>query len=111
MIPPDIGHLIPTLGIGAVLFWIWRFKTDTAMHERYRVQNMDINRQLLRMRWVAIVMTAVAVLEVCVGVLDRVGDSTLDAPIWTIPLNGIAAGAGVLLLRETKSLLRPRKRP
>jgi hypothetical protein len=111
MIPPAIGHLIPTLGLVAVLFWVWRFKTNDAMHKRYRASHIDINTQLVRMRWVTIVMTAVAVLEVCAGVLERVAGPGLDAPIWTIPLNAIAAGAGVLLLREIKSLLRPRKRP
>jgi hypothetical protein len=106
MIPAGLGHLIPTIGLIAVLFWVWRFKTNTAMHERYRAHKIDIYAQLIRMRWVALVMTAVAVLEVCVGVLDRIGESRLDAPIWTIPLNGIAAGAGILLLREIRMLLR-----
>ena len=109
MIPPVFGHLIPTLGLIAVLFWVWRFKTNKAMHERYRANNLDINTQLVRMRWVAIVMTAVAALDVCVGVLERVAASGLDAPIWTVPLNAIAAGAGVLLLREIKSLRKPRR--
>ena len=110
MIPPGFGHFIPTLGLVAVVFWVWRFKTDNAMHERYRANNIDINTQLARMRWVAIVMTAVAVLEVCVGVLDRVGDSRLDAPRWTIPLNASAAGAGVLVVREIRSSRPPRNR-
>jgi hypothetical protein len=110
MIPPGFGHFIPTLGLIAVLFWVWRFKTDDAMHKRYRASNIDIKTQLVRMRWVAIVMTALAILDVCAGVLERVAGLHLDAPIWTIPLNAIAAGAGVLLLREIRSLLRPRKR-
>jgi hypothetical protein len=110
MIPAGIGHLIPTIGLVAVLFWVWRFKTDNAMHERYRSNNMDITAQLNRMRWVAIVMTAVAVLEVCAGVLERADAIELHAPLWTIPLNAIAAGAGVLLIREIKPLLRRRRR-
>ena len=103
MIPPTLGHLIPALGLVAVVFWVWRFKTDNAMHARYRANNIDINTQLARMRWVAIVMTAVAVLEVCAGVLERFGGLDLDAPMWTIPLNAIAAGAGVLIVREIRS--------
>jgi hypothetical protein len=110
MIPPSFGHFIPTLGLIAVLFWVWRFKTDAAMHERYRVHKVDINTQLARMRWVAIVMTGLAVLDVCTGVLERVAALGLDAPIWTVPLNAIAAGAGVLLVREAGSPRGPRKR-
>jgi len=97
------------LGLVAVVFWVWRFKSDTGMHARYRAQNIDINRQLARMRWVAIVLTAVAVLEFCAGVMERVAGLGIDAPIWTVPLNAIAAGAGILVIREIRASRPPPK--
>jgi hypothetical protein len=111
MFPPAIGHLMPTLGLIAVLFWVWRFKTDDAARERYRAHNLGAGARFAWMRWTTVALTALAILDVCAGVLERLtGSGPGDAPIWAIPLNAIAAGAGVLLLREIRALLRPRKK-